>query len=104
MAAFSSLDLTDLKASSSDASKQISIIRTQSDFEREKLIRSFGFKGGYLTELWQKVSGMQSDSGISKIGIATQSVLYGDADLFESHLEAGFIIQLNCSRYKFKKC
>jgi len=31
---------------------------------------------------------MQSSSGISKIGIATQSVLYGDADLFPIHSEA----------------
>jgi hypothetical protein len=30
----------------------IRVIRTNSDFEREKLIRPFGFKGAYLTELW----------------------------------------------------
>lgn len=88
LAALGSMDLSDVQAASSDSLKKISIIRTQSDFEREKLIRPFGFKGGYLTELWQVVSRMQSDSGISKIGIATQSVLYGDSDLFSLHSEA----------------
>ncbi len=88
MAAFSSLDLTNITAASMEVAKTIRVVRTQSDFEREKLIRPFGFKGGYLTELWQIVSRMQSASGISKIGIATQSVLYGDADLFPLHSEA----------------
>lgn len=88
LAALGSMDLSDVQAASSDSLKKISIIRTQSDFEREKLIRPFGFKGGYLTELWQVVSRMQSDSGIIKIGIATQSVLYGDSDLFSYHSEA----------------
>ncbi len=88
LAAMGSMDLSDLQAASTDALKKISIIRTQSAFEREKLIRPFGFKGGYLTELWQVVSRMQSSSGISKIGLATQSVLYGDADLFSLHTEA----------------
>lgn len=87
LAGLGSIDLSDVQAASSDSLKKISIIRTQSDFEREKLIRPFGFKGGYLTELWQVVSRLQSDSGISKIGIATQSVLYGDSDLFSHHSE-----------------
>lgn len=88
MAALSSLDLSNLTASYLAAAKMIRLVRARSDFVREKLIRPFGFKGGYLTELWQIVSSMQSDSGISKIGIATQSVLYGDAGLFTLHSEA----------------
>lgn len=60
-----------------------------SNFEREKLKHPFGFKGGYLTELWQSISMLQSQSGIRRIGLATQSVLYGDADLFAAHSEAG---------------
>lgn len=85
MAAYSSVGL---RAASSGMSKMIRIVKTDSAFEREKLIRPFGFKGGYLTELWQVVSRLQSSSGISKTGISTQSVLYGDADLFASHSEA----------------
>lgn len=67
--------------------KQIKVIQADAAFEKEKLIRPFGFKGGYLTELWQVASKLGTTSGISKIGIATQSVLYGDADLFASCTE-----------------
>lgn len=88
MAAFSAFDLTKLNAGSLIGNKKISIVKTASVYEREKLIRPFGFKGGYLTELWQTVSNMSSASGISKTGIATQSVLYGDADLFSLHSES----------------
>jgi L-alanine-DL-glutamate epimerase-like enolase superfamily enzyme len=69
--------------------KTIRVSRTDSDFEREKLVRPFGFKGGYLTELWQTVARMESESGKSGIGLATQSILYADADLFAAHSEAG---------------
>ena len=69
--------------------KMIEVVRTNADFEREKLIRPFGFKGGYLTELWQTVVQLTSSSGKSGIGMATQSVLYGDADLFAAHSESG---------------
>jgi len=62
--------------------KTIEVIRASANFEREKLRFPFGFKGGYLTELWQAVSRLESASGHEGIGIATQSVLYGDADLF----------------------
>ncbi len=68
--------------------KKIQIVKTDSNFEREKLVRPFGFKGGYLSELWQTVSSIESASGHQKIGLATQSVLYGDADLFAAHSEA----------------
>jgi L-alanine-DL-glutamate epimerase-like enolase superfamily enzyme len=88
MAAIGSLDLTNMTSAAQEAAKIIRVVNTRSNFEREKLIRPFGVKGGYLTELWQIASGMQSESGISKIGIATQSVLYGDADLFAAHSEA----------------
>ena len=46
LAALSSVNLPDLRASDSDALKMINIVKTQADFEREKLIRPFGFKGG----------------------------------------------------------
>jgi hypothetical protein len=88
IAAINAFDLTQLNAGVLGGSKKISIVNTASVYEREKLIRPFGFKGGYLTELWQTVSNITSASGISKTGIATQSVLYGDADLFSMHSEA----------------
>jgi len=88
LAALSSMNLSDFQGADPAALKLIRIVRTQSDFEREKLIRPFGFKGGYLTELWQVISRMQSESGISRIGMATQSVLYGDSELFSLHSES----------------
>ncbi|WP_223708489.1 enolase C-terminal domain-like protein [Niabella beijingensis] len=67
---------------------KIKIDHIASDFERQPLVRPFGFKGGYLTELWQTVSLMQTTSGSPKIGLATQSVLYGDPDVFSGHTES----------------
>ncbi|MEJ7694311.1 MAG: L-alanine-DL-glutamate epimerase, partial [Daejeonella sp.] len=74
MAAISSLDFSNMAQASQDALKTIQVTNTRSNFEREPLLRPFGFKGGYLTELWQIASQMQSSPGISKVGIATQSV------------------------------
>lgn len=65
----------------------ITVVYADSDFEREALLRPFGFKGGYLTELWQVASRLQAASGKSRTGVATQSVLYGDAEMFASHTE-----------------
>jgi hypothetical protein len=67
--------------------KIITVTQTSSKFEREKLIKPFGFKGGYLTELWQIASELRTQSGNTAIGLATQSVLYGDADLFAANKE-----------------
>ena len=33
--------------------KVIKITEVSSNFEREPLIRPFGFKGGYMREIWQ---------------------------------------------------
>jgi L-alanine-DL-glutamate epimerase-like enolase superfamily enzyme len=68
--------------------KTIQVIKAAADFEREKLVRPFGFKGGYLTELWQIASKLDTATGKDAIGIATQSVLYGDAALFASRSES----------------
>lgn len=69
--------------------KTISIDSVDSNFEREPLIRPFGFKGGYMTEIWQTMSWMKSGSGIKKVGLCTQNVLWSDARVFASHSEAG---------------
>ncbi|MDR6782624.1 hypothetical protein ABIE26_000888 [Pedobacter africanus] len=88
MAAFSGAGFNETSFFATSIMKEIKITNTDTDFEREKLIRPFGFKGGYLTELWQVASRIQTESGLTTTGIATQSVLYGDADLFASHTEA----------------
>jgi L-alanine-DL-glutamate epimerase-like enolase superfamily enzyme len=69
--------------------QSIRITQVDSNFEREPLIRPFGFKGGYLTELWQTVSLLQSEGGARCIGLGTQSVLWSDAAVFSSHSESG---------------
>lgn len=69
--------------------KTIRITNTGAEFEREKLNGPFGFKGGYLSELWQVACKLQSSTGNSAVGLATQSILYADADLFIANSEAG---------------
>jgi len=71
------------------AMKQIKIDLVNSNFEREPLVRPFGFKGGYMSEIWQTMSWMQSGTGIKKVGLCTQNVLWSDAKVFASHSEAG---------------
>lgn len=67
----------------------IKIKRVDSNFEREPLIRPFGFKGGYMSEIWQTAALMESDSGNQQIGLCSQSVLWSDARIFASHSEPG---------------
>ena len=69
--------------------KIIEITGVSSDFEREPLIRPFGFKGGYMKEIWQTASMIETSSGIKKVGLCTQSVLWSDASVFAGHSEAG---------------
>jgi len=47
--------------------KPVTIQSVGSNFEREPLIRPFGFKGGYMTEIWQTANFLQSASGIKKV-------------------------------------
>lgn len=68
-------------------SDRITIMGTKSAFEREPLCQPFGFKGRYLTELWQVVAKLTTPEGICGLGLATQSVLYGDEALFSDHTE-----------------
>src|SRR4051812_48150480 len=68
--------------------KQIRIRSVGLAFEREPLIRPTGFKGGYLTELWQPIARLDSDSGRSRIGLGTQSVLWCDPAVLAHHSES----------------
>ncbi|MBN2450088.1 MAG: L-alanine-DL-glutamate epimerase [Lentisphaeria bacterium] len=67
---------------------RVTIDRVGADFEREPLVRPFGFKGAYVTEIWQTVAGMQSSGGHRAACLNTQSVLWSDAELFARHTEA----------------
>ena len=67
--------------------QNITIQSVGSNYEREPLIRPFGFKGGYMTEIWQTANFIKSASGIEKVGLCTQNVLWSDASVFSSHSE-----------------
>jgi hypothetical protein len=69
--------------------KPIRIRRVDANFEREPLVRPFGFKGGYMTEIWQTAALLESEAGHRKIGVCTQNVLYSDANVFAAHSESG---------------
>ena len=69
--------------------KTFKIAEVSANFEREPLIRPFGFKGGYMREIWQTASFLKSDSGQHTIGLCTQNVLWSDAQVFANHSESG---------------
>ncbi len=68
--------------------KKITITAVAAKFEREALIRPFGFKGGYMSEIWQSAALLQSEAGARKIGLCTQNVLWSDAAVFAAHSES----------------
>ena len=64
------------------------IIKTNSDFQREPLKAPFGFKGGFLSELWQTVATMETAGGAKGTGLGTQSTLWSDASVFTANSES----------------
>jgi len=67
--------------------KNITIKSVGLKLEREPLIRPFGFKGGYMSEIWQTANYVESKSGTGKVGLCTQNVLWSDAAVFAAHSE-----------------
>ena len=59
------------------------IVKANSTYIPEKLIAPFGFKGGYMSELWQVVSKVETANGVG-IGVGVQSVLWSDEKIFLS--------------------
>jgi hypothetical protein len=59
------------------------------DFTREPLAAPFGFKGGYLSELWLTAASLEDEDGRRAAGPGIQSVLWSDARVFGSSSEAG---------------
>lgn len=64
--------------------KQIKIVHTDSNFEREPL-SPYRFKGSAITQAWQTVALMRSEGGVEKIGIGTQGTLWSDKAVFQAH-------------------
>jgi L-alanine-DL-glutamate epimerase-like enolase superfamily enzyme len=73
----------------SPSASPITIARVSSNFEREPLIRPFGFKGGYMSEIWQTAACLEGASGRRGIGLGSQGVLWSDAQVFSRHSESG---------------
>ncbi len=70
-------------------SSKIQVKQVRSDFEREPLATPYGFKGGYMTDVWQVVARMEDDQGNSRIGLGTQNTLWSDARVFAGYSESG---------------
>ena len=69
--------------------KEIKLNQVSTTFEREPLATPYGFKGGYVTDVWQAVARLQCASGQHSIGLGTQNVLWSDAQVFVNHSESG---------------
>ncbi len=67
----------------------IKISKVDSNFEREPLTTPYRFKGSGVSELWQTIAYIESDTGIKAIGLGTQGVLWSDAKVFFGHSENG---------------
>lgn len=64
------------------------IVKTNCNFEAEPLSGPFGFKGGFMSELWQSVAMMRNAQGDCGIGLGLQSILWSDASIFTTTSEA----------------
>lgn len=82
--------------------RNIRIRKVSSNFEREPLY-PYRFKGGAITECWQTVALLESDSGVRKIGIGTQGVLWSDSRVAFEHSETGgHSLMYNVSEFALK--
>lgn len=62
------------------------IVNVKCTYVPEKLKAPFGFKGGFLSELWQVVCRVETES-VYGVGVGVQSVLWSDAAVFTSNPE-----------------
>ncbi len=83
----------------------ITIASTDCNFEREPLQAPFGFKGKYVTELWQTVVGLRDTEGRRGLGLATQSVLWSDEGVFGvSSPAAGNALMFQVTAHALRLC
>ncbi|GAA5220018.1 mandelate racemase/muconate lactonizing enzyme family protein [Membranihabitans marinus] len=75
-------------APSRDKNLSLKIEKAEAVFEREPLIHSYGFKGGYITTLWQIVTQLSQGSH-KKVGLGIQSPLWSDSTLTGQWGESG---------------
>jgi len=84
--------------------RKITIKSASSRFEREPLIRPFGFKGIYQKEFWVAASLIESNSGIRHVGLQTQCLAWSDLDVFLAHSEVdGNMLLIKSLDYALKQ-
>jgi len=67
---------------------KIKIKNVDSNFEREPLF-PYRFKGSVITEGWQIAAWLEAESGIHKIGLGGQGILWSDSNVFAAHSTNG---------------
>lgn len=68
----------------------IKITDYRCQFEREPLARPFGFKGGYMSEMWQIIVSLRSEDHTTHgTGLGVQNVLWSDPGFFSRTSEPG---------------
>jgi len=75
-------------ATSQSGLKNMKIKNIDSDFERELLVRPFGFKGIYQKEFWVSAALLENESGNKQVGLMTQCLAWSDLNVFLAHTEA----------------
>lgn len=78
------------------------ILKSRLGMTREPLAAPFGFKGAYLSELWQSVAEL-STANARGTGLGVQSVLWSDAAVFAALAqEKGNALMLDMSRHALR--
>ena len=77
----------------------LNIKNTKINVIKEKLKAPFGFKGGYVDELWTVVAKVESEDQFG-VGLGVQSVLWSDANVFAANTpEDGNNFMYEISKY-----
>ena len=85
-------------------SDKIPIESCSSRFEREPLIRPFGFKGIYQNEFWVTAAMIENNSGVRHVGLQTQCLAWSDLDVFLAHNEVdGNMLLIKSLDYSLQK-
>jgi L-alanine-DL-glutamate epimerase-like enolase superfamily enzyme len=82
----------------------ITIKSASSKYEREPLIRPFGFKGIYQNEFWVSAALLETINGIRHVGLQTQCLAWSDLDVFLAHTEVeGNMLLIKSLDYALQK-
>lgn len=85
-------------------SPNITIKSGETRFEREPLIRPFGFKGIYQNEFWVAAALVEENSGTRHVGLQTQCLAWSDLDVFLAHSEKdGNMLLIKTLEYALQK-